>query len=56
MLLHFYQPIELRSEELGRARPNGGMMYPRAGEILFFSLFLSLFLSHKDTRGGGRKP
>jgi hypothetical protein len=33
VLLHFCQPRELGSEELGRARPNGGVTYPGADEV-----------------------
>ncbi len=33
MLLHLCQPIESRSEELGRVRPNGGVTYPRTDEV-----------------------
>jgi len=33
VLLHFCQPIELGSKELGRAKPNGGMTYPKADEV-----------------------
>ncbi len=33
MLLRLYQLIVLGSEELGRARPNGGMRYPGINEV-----------------------
>lgn len=33
MLLHLCQSIESRSEELGRTRPNGGMMYLGVDEV-----------------------
>jgi len=42
VLLHFCQPIEPGLEEMGKARPNGGVMYP--GKV-FFSFFLSFFLT-----------
>jgi hypothetical protein len=33
VLLYLCQPTEPGSEELGRARPNGGAMYPGADEV-----------------------
>jgi hypothetical protein len=33
VLLHFCQPIEPRSKELGRMKPNGGVMYPGTYEV-----------------------
>ncbi len=51
MLLHFYQLIELGSEELGRARLNGGVMYLGANEQFFFyKKFLSLAQRHRTRR------
>jgi len=35
-MLHFCQPTELRSEELGKVRPNEGMMYLK--EVFFFPI------------------
>jgi hypothetical protein len=47
MLLHLCQPIELRLKELGKARPNGGVTYPRANEVskLSVSISVSVFVS-----------
>jgi hypothetical protein len=46
VLLHLYQPIEPGLEELGKARPNGGVIYPGANEVsIYFILFY--FLRHK---------
>jgi hypothetical protein len=47
VLLHLYQPIELGSEELGKVRPNEGVMYHRVDELSFF---LSFFLSIAKTQ------
>jgi len=33
VLLHFCQPTESGSKELGRARPNGGVTYPGVDEV-----------------------
>ncbi len=51
MLLHLFQPIESRLKELGKARPNGKVMYLGANEVskFFFSLFLSHTHIHIDT-------
>jgi len=49
MLLHLCQPTEPGWEELGKAKPNGGMTYLRTDEVFFFFFSLSCI----DT-GGGR--
>ncbi len=41
MLLHLCQPTKPGWEELGKAKPNGGVTYPRIDEVFFF-FFLSL--------------
>jgi hypothetical protein len=48
VFLHLYQPIESGLEEMGKARPNGGMIYLGADEVLKKKKN-SLFLS--NTRG-----
>ncbi len=38
MLLHLCQPIELGIEELEKAKPNVGVIYPRTDQISKLSL------------------
>jgi len=39
VLLHLCQPTEPGWEELGKAKPNGGVTYLRADEVFFFFFF-----------------
>ncbi len=54
MLLHFCQPTESGSKELGRMKPNGGMIYPR--EVFFFFLPSLFSFSHKGLRFLAQRP
>ncbi len=49
MLLHLCHPKEFGSKEMGRVKPNGGVMYPGVDES-FLYIYFFLSLSHKDTR------
>jgi hypothetical protein len=40
VLLHLCQPIEPGIEELGKAKPNAGVMYPRTDQVSRLSLSL----------------
>jgi hypothetical protein len=48
MLLNLCQPTKPGTEELGKTRPNGGVMYPGANEQIIF-LSLSLSCAHAST-------
>jgi len=47
VLLHLYQPIESGLEELGKVRPNEGMMYLGANFKTLFSF--SFLQKHRRT-------
>ncbi len=49
MLLHLCQPAEPRLEELGRAKPNGGVTFLGVDEVSNLLLFfLSLAGTHDE--------
>ncbi len=49
MLLHFCQPTKLGSKELGRVKPNGGMIYLREVFFFFFFSLSPLFLTQRPS-------